>query len=100
MSWGAQNRSKDAKTPSVAGGRSEKPELDCCPIQPYASARTGSYVRLLVLGLNNVARRERNPKVTAIRRVVSDLRYRYEAQPVVTVIVHLRRKFPVSFVQP
>jgi hypothetical protein len=35
MSWGAQNRSKDAKTPSVAGGRSKKPELDCCPIQPY-----------------------------------------------------------------
>jgi hypothetical protein len=23
MSWGAQNRPKDAKTPSVAGGRSE-----------------------------------------------------------------------------
>jgi hypothetical protein len=35
MSWGAQNRSKDAKTPSVAGGRSKKPELGCCPIQPY-----------------------------------------------------------------
>jgi hypothetical protein len=35
MSWGAQNRSKDAKTPSVAGVRSQKPELDCCPVQPY-----------------------------------------------------------------
>jgi hypothetical protein len=35
MSWGAQNRSKDAKTPSVAGGRSENPEPDPCPIQPY-----------------------------------------------------------------
>jgi hypothetical protein len=35
MSWGAQNRSEDAKTPGVAGVRSEKPELDRCPIQPY-----------------------------------------------------------------
>ena len=35
MSWGAQNRSEDAKTPSVAGVRLIKPELDCCPIQPY-----------------------------------------------------------------
>jgi hypothetical protein len=35
MSWRAQNRSKDAKTPSVAGVRSDKPELGCCPIQPY-----------------------------------------------------------------
>jgi hypothetical protein len=38
MSWGAQNRSKDAKTPSVAGGRSDKPELDRCPIQPYTAS--------------------------------------------------------------
>jgi hypothetical protein len=43
MSWGAQNRSKDAKTPSVAGVRSDKPELDCCPIQPYCTGScTGS----------------------------------------------------------
>jgi hypothetical protein len=35
MSWGAQNRPEDAKTPSVAGGRSEKPELDLWPIQQY-----------------------------------------------------------------
>jgi hypothetical protein len=35
MSWRAQNRSKDAKTPSAAGVRSQKPELDCCPVQPY-----------------------------------------------------------------
>jgi hypothetical protein len=35
MSWGAQNRSKDAKTPSVAGVWSKNPELDCCPVQPY-----------------------------------------------------------------
>jgi hypothetical protein len=35
MSWRAQSRSKDAKTPSAAGVRSQKPELGCCPIQPY-----------------------------------------------------------------
>jgi hypothetical protein len=35
MSWGAQNRSKDAKTPSVAGGRSRKPKLALCGIQPH-----------------------------------------------------------------
>jgi hypothetical protein len=35
MSWGAQNRSEDAKNPSVAGGRSKKPEPDRCPVQPY-----------------------------------------------------------------
>jgi hypothetical protein len=38
MSWGAQNRSKDAKTPSVSRGRSKKTEPDCFPIQPYASS--------------------------------------------------------------
>ena len=35
MSWGAQNRSKDAKTPSVGRAMSDKPELDRCPVQPY-----------------------------------------------------------------
>jgi hypothetical protein len=35
MSWRAQNRSKDAKNPSVAGVWSQKPEPDCCPVQPY-----------------------------------------------------------------
>ena len=35
MSWGAQNRSKDEKTPSVGRVMSEKPEPDCCPVQPY-----------------------------------------------------------------
>ena len=40
MSWRAQNRSKDAKTPSVAGFWSQKPELGPCPIQPYV--RNGS----------------------------------------------------------
>jgi hypothetical protein len=33
MSWGAQSRSKDAKTPSVAGGRSENPKPALCGIQ-------------------------------------------------------------------
>jgi hypothetical protein len=40
MSWGAQNRSKDAKTPSGSRGRSQKPELGSCPIQPYVHAHT------------------------------------------------------------
>ena len=35
MSWRAQSRSKDAKTPSVAGVRLIKPEPGCCPVQPY-----------------------------------------------------------------
>jgi hypothetical protein len=37
MSWGAQNRSKDAKTPSAGRGMSENPKPDCCPIQPYVN---------------------------------------------------------------
>jgi hypothetical protein len=40
MSWGAQNRSEDAKTPSVAGGRSDKPEPVSWPVQPYGIAST------------------------------------------------------------
>jgi hypothetical protein len=43
MSWGAQNRSKDAKIPSAGRGMSEKPELDCRPIQPYATS-SSAYV--------------------------------------------------------
>jgi hypothetical protein len=35
MSWEAQNRSKDAKTPSAGLAMSKKPEPGCCPIQPY-----------------------------------------------------------------
>jgi hypothetical protein len=35
MSWGAQNRSKDAKTPSVARALSRKPKLALCGIQPF-----------------------------------------------------------------
>jgi hypothetical protein len=38
MSRRAQNWSKDAKTPSAAGVRSQKPELDCCPVQPYSGS--------------------------------------------------------------
>ena len=40
MSWRAQNRSKDAKTPSGSRGRSDKPELDLRPVQPYLPAAT------------------------------------------------------------
>jgi hypothetical protein len=36
MSWGAQNRSKDAKTPSVGRGMSDKPEPGLWPIQPHS----------------------------------------------------------------
>jgi hypothetical protein len=39
MSWGAQSRPKDAKTPSASGGRSEKPELEAisgAQVQQYA----------------------------------------------------------------
>jgi hypothetical protein len=43
MSWGAQTLSKDAKTPSVAGVRLIKPELDCCPIQPYINSEVTVY---------------------------------------------------------
>jgi hypothetical protein len=35
MSWGSQNRSEDAKTPSGSRGRSDKPELGLWPVQPY-----------------------------------------------------------------
>ena len=40
MSWGAQSRSEDAKTPSASRGMSQKPEPDCCPIQPYTKPST------------------------------------------------------------
>jgi hypothetical protein len=42
MSWRAQNRSKDAKTPSVARALSDKPEPDRCPVQPQVAA-TATY---------------------------------------------------------
>jgi hypothetical protein len=35
MSWGAQNRSEDAKTRSAACALSETPELDLWPVQQY-----------------------------------------------------------------
>jgi hypothetical protein len=35
MSWGAQSRSKDAKTPSAARALSRNPKLALCGIQPY-----------------------------------------------------------------
>jgi hypothetical protein len=39
MSWGARNRSKDAKTPSAGLAMSQKPELDCRPVQPQQGSR-------------------------------------------------------------
>jgi hypothetical protein len=47
MSWGAQSRSEDAKTPSTPRGRSEKPELDLCPVQPHNTVVSDKY-RMLV----------------------------------------------------
>jgi hypothetical protein len=40
MSWGAQNRSKDAKTPSAGRAMSRKSKLELCGIQPYHTKRT------------------------------------------------------------
>jgi hypothetical protein len=52
MSWGAQNRSKDAKTPSAGRGMSDKPEPGLWPVQPYTatcmddpSGDIGVYIR-------------------------------------------------------
>ena len=44
MSWGAQSRSKDAKTPTFALAMSENPKLALCGIQPYKHyGRSGSF---------------------------------------------------------
>jgi hypothetical protein len=37
MSWGAQNRSKDAKKSSQSPAMSDKPEPGLWPIQPYSA---------------------------------------------------------------
>jgi hypothetical protein len=63
MSWRAQSRSKDAKTPSVALALSEKPELDLWPVQQYhhtkctkkRGLRTNCNVVLKELGRKNLA---------------------------------------------
>ena len=44
MSWGAQNRSKDAKTPTFAPAMSRKPKPALCGIQPYISAMNIMYI--------------------------------------------------------
>ena len=44
MSWGAQNRSKDAKTPSASRGMSKNPELGCCPVQSPAISNPGAMI--------------------------------------------------------
>jgi hypothetical protein len=46
MSWGAQNRSKDAKTPSGSRGRSENPEPGLWPVQPYGGTEAPRVNRL------------------------------------------------------
>jgi hypothetical protein len=50
MSWGAQNRSKDAKTPSAAHGRSKKPEPDSWSIQPYAAVVYKLHIAIDLIG--------------------------------------------------
>jgi hypothetical protein len=45
MSWGAQNRSKDAKTLSVGRAMSRKPKLELCGIQPYVVCNKESFTR-------------------------------------------------------
>jgi hypothetical protein len=45
MSWGAQNRSEDAKTPTFAPAMSRKPKLALCGIQPHVHlCVSGPYV--------------------------------------------------------
>jgi hypothetical protein len=55
MSWGAQNRSNDAKTPSVGLAMLIKPELGCCPVQPYDYGA----IMGLVIGTTGMQRRTR-----------------------------------------
>ena len=80
MSWGAQNRSKDAKTPSVAGVRSDKPELDRCPVQPYtwgiADAPTKSHrvVFLRVIHLQLATFRHLYPRTRSLSSSTSFVR--------------------------
>jgi hypothetical protein len=63
MSWKAPNRSKDAKTPSVAGVRSQKPELDCCPVQPYIENYKQKETRTSKTGLAYRVASRRSPAV-------------------------------------
>jgi hypothetical protein len=44
MSWGAQNRSKDAKTPSAGLAMLIKPEPVSCPVQPYPPSSALRYM--------------------------------------------------------
>ena len=43
MSWGAQSRSKDAKTPSAGLAMSKKPEPGLWPVQPYSQWGTHAF---------------------------------------------------------
>jgi hypothetical protein len=49
MSWGAQNRSKDAKTPSAGRAMSRNPKPELCGIQRYC------LVRAHAIGFNQAA---------------------------------------------
>jgi hypothetical protein len=61
MSWGAQNRSEDAKTPSAAGVRSRNPKLELCGIRPYmASANITSSLKWSIA--HALRRYRRNPQ--------------------------------------
>jgi hypothetical protein len=48
MSWGAQSRSEDAKTPNEAEVWSDKPEPDRCPVQPYPVPVLGVLDQVLI----------------------------------------------------
>jgi hypothetical protein len=63
MSWGAQNRSKDAKTPIGSRGRSDKPEPGLWPVQPYYKWASNCISLLLILDtLDQIRRRARATK--------------------------------------
>ena len=63
MSWGAQNRSADAKTPSTPRGWSDKPEPGLWPVQPYAA--------LACLGPRRKAKLHRQGAICLRYRIVS-----------------------------
>jgi hypothetical protein len=73
MSWGAQNRSKDAKTPSAGLAMSQKPELDCCPVQPY-SPHSRSCGRLITCELSSLCQESPSPRPIFGQRVLGQIR--------------------------
>jgi hypothetical protein len=69
MSWGAENRSKDAKTPSAARAMSRNPKLALCGIQRYVE---NEEVRLYILH-SAVAWQEATSKKQSARVVVNSV---------------------------